>query len=259
MKPTRPAQPSCSAIVCAYNEEKHLADVLDGLLEATFIQEIIVVDDGSKDHTAEIMQAYSHFDRIHPIFLAANQGKGNAMSEGVEAASGDILLFVDADLVNWDASYASQVLQPILEGKADLAIGYPLREHDAWDSADLLRIQRWLSGERAVWRTDLLPLLPKMRPSRFGVETLINMHYKTRHQPIRMIKLKGLIHLLKFEKSSRAEAWGEYRKEIRQIIRTYARHPRLTLMTYLPDFIDVRNALVALYSFTQRTISGVHA
>jgi glycosyltransferase involved in cell wall biosynthesis len=256
MKPIRPSQPSCSAIVCAYNEEKYLSAVLDGLLEADFIQEIIVVDDGSKDRTAEIMQAYSRFDRLRPIFLASNGGKGNAMAEGAAAARGDILLFVDADLVNWDARYAIQVLQPVLEGKADMVIGYPLREHNPWDTADLLGIQRWLSGERAVWRADLLPLQPKMRPSRFGVETLINMHYKTRHQLIRIIKLEGLLHPLKFEKSSRAEAWDEYVKEVNQILYTYARHPQLTFMTYVPDFYDVRNALVALYGFTRRAISG---
>ena len=257
MKHDRPSQPSCSAIVCAYNEEKHLSAVLDGLLGATFIQEIIVVDDGSKDGTAEIMKEYSQSDRLHPISLTPTGGKGNAMAEGAAAARGDILLFVDADLINWDASYTIQVVQPILEGKADLVIGYPLREHNAWDTADLLGIQRWLSGERAVWRADLLPLLPKMRPSRFGVETLINMHYKTRHQPIRMIKLEGLLHPLKFEKSSRAEAWDEYVKEVNQILHTYVRHPQLTFMTYFPDFYDVRDALGALYGYTRRTFSGV--
>ena len=256
MKPVRPVQPSCSAIVCAYNEENHVPAVLDGLLGATFIQEIIVVDDGSKDRTAEIMQAYSRFDRLRPIFLTPNGGKGNAMAEGASAAQGDILLFVDADLVNWDASYAIQVLLPVLESEADMVIGYPLREYNAWDTADLLGIQRWLSGERAVWRADLLSLLPKMRPSRFGVETLINMHYKTRHQPIRIIKLNGLLHPLKFEKSSRSEAWDEYVKEVGQIFHTYARHPKLTLMTYMPDLYDMRAALTALYGYTRRTISG---
>jgi glycosyltransferase involved in cell wall biosynthesis len=235
----------------------NLPAVLDGLLGAAFIQEIIVVDDGSKDRTADIMLSYSRFDRLHPIFLSPNQGKGNAMAEGAAAAHGDILLFVDADLVNWDASFAIQVLQPLLDGKADLVIGYPLRAHNAWDSADLLGIQRWLSGERAVWRIDLLPLLPKMRPSRFGVETLINMHYKTRHQPIRMLKLEGLLHPLKFEKSSRLEAWDEYVKEVGQIMHTYVRHPQLTIMTYVPDLYDVRDALAAVYGFTRRTISNM--
>jgi glycosyltransferase involved in cell wall biosynthesis len=257
MKPIRPTNPTCSAIVCAYNEEKHLSAVLDGLLGAKFIEEIIVVDDGSQDRTAEIMRDYARLPRVHPIFVTPNRGKGNAMAEGAAAAQRDILLFVDADLVNWDAAYAAQVLQPILSGSADMVLGYPQMEHDPWAAVDVLGVQRWLSGERAVWRDDLLPLLDKMRPSRFGVETLINMHYKTRHQPIRMVKLAGLQHVIKFEKSAPAEAWDEYVKEVRQILRTYARHPKLTAMTYIPDFLDVRDALLTLVGFARRAFLGM--
>ena len=208
MKLSRPIHPACTAIVCAYNEEEHLASVLDGLLNASFIEEIIVVDDGSQDHTPEIMRRYEQHDRIRTIFLSSNHGKGYAMAEATTAASGDILLFVDADLINWDADYAGQVLTPILNGQADMVIGYPLRTNDMWYTVDLLGIQRWLSGQRAVWRTDLLPIVAKMRPSRFGVETLINMHYRTRHQPIRMIRLQGLLHPIKFEKSPPRRSLG---------------------------------------------------
>jgi hypothetical protein len=176
------------------------------------------------------------------------------MAEATVVAGGDILLFVDADLMNWNADYASQVLSPILHGQADMVIGYPLRENDHWDRADILGIQRWLSGQRAVWRTDLLPIVAKMRPSRFGVETLINMHYRTRHQPIKIVKLCGLLHPIKFEKSSRSEAWDEYVQEVRQILRTYARHPLLTIMTYVPDLIDVRDALFTVYGWLRRGI-----
>jgi hypothetical protein len=91
-----------------------------------------------------------------------------------------------------------------------------------------------------------------MRPSRFGVETLINMHYRTRHQPIKMVKLEGLLHPIKFEKSPRAEAWSEYVQEVRQILRTYARHPLLTFMTYFPDLIDMRDALLAVYGWIRK-------
>lgn len=254
MKLSRPVQPTCTAIVCAYNEEKHLASVLDGLLSTPIIQEIIVVDDGSKDRTPDILRQYQQNARIRAIFLSPNLGKGYAMAEAATAASGDILLFVDADLMNWNAEYASQVLSPILNGRADMVIGYPLRENDKWDRADVLGIQRWLSGQRAVWRTDLLPIVAKMRPSRFGVETLINMHYRTRHQPIKLVKLQGLLHPIKFEKSSRSEAWDEYVQEVRQILRTYARHPLLTVMTYVPDLIDVRDALFTVYGWLRRGI-----
>jgi glycosyltransferase involved in cell wall biosynthesis len=261
MKLSRPAHPTCTAIVCAYNEEQHLEAVLNGLLDAPFIQEIIVVDDGSKDRTPDILHQYDQINRIRSMFLSSNHGKGYAMAEATAAASGDILLFVDADLINWGANYAGQVLSPILEGRADMVIGYPLRANDQrsspadkWDALDVLGLQRWISGERAVWRTDLLPILAKMRPSRFGVETLINMHYRTRHQPIRMVKLDGLLHPIKFEKSSFSQAWDEYVKEGQQILKTYARHPLLTIMTYVPDLIDMRDALFALYGWMRRTV-----
>ena len=254
MKLARPAHPACTAIVCAYNEEQHLKSVLAGLLSAAFIQEIIVVDDGSMDHTPDILREYGRRTQVRPIFLARNHGKGYAMAEATAAACGDILLFVDADLINWNAGYAVQVLLPILNGQADLVIGYPWHSNDKWDMLDVFHIQRWLSGQRAVWRADLLPILAKMRPSRFGVETLINMHYRTRHQPIRMVKLEGLLHPIKFEKSPPAQAWEEYTKEVRQILRTHARHPLLTIMTYVPDLIDMREAALAIYGWLRRGI-----
>jgi glycosyltransferase involved in cell wall biosynthesis len=254
MKLSRPVHPACTAIVCAYNEEEHLASVLDGLLNASFIEEIIVVDDGSQDRTLEIIHRYEPRDRIRTIFLSPNHGKGYAMAEATTTASGDILLFVDADLMNWDAGYAEQVLAPVLNGQADMVIGYPLRKNDRWDMLDVLGIQRWLSGQRAVWRTDLLPIVAKMRPSRFGVETLINMHYRTRHQPIKIVKLEGLLHPIKFEKRSLPKAWNEYVQEVRQILRTYARHPLLTIMTYVPDFIEMRAALLAIYGWIRKRV-----
>jgi glycosyltransferase involved in cell wall biosynthesis len=255
MKTSRPFQPTCTVIVCAYNEEKYLSGVLDALLTTPAVHEIIVVDDGSQDRTTEILRQYGQGEKVRPIFLSPNRGKGYAMAEGAAAARGDVLLFVDADLVNWNADYADKVLSPILDGQADMVIGYPQLENDPWDAADVFHYQRWLSGERALWRADLMPILSILRPSRFGVETLINMHYRTQHQPIRFVRLDGLHHVIKFEKSSHAEAWKEYVREVRQILRTYARHPKLTIMTYVPDFIDLRNAIRALHGLMRRSIS----
>lgn len=251
---TRPENPRCTAIVCAYNEERHLASVLDGLLLTPFIDEIVVVDDGSHDRTPRILRRYAGLQRIVPIFLPANRGKGYAMAEGVAAATGDILLFVDADLVNWNADYARQVLTPLWKGWGDMVIGVPVRTDNLWDTMDVVGIQRWLSGERAVWRQDLLPILPKIRPSRFGVETIINMHYRTRHQPIRIVKLHGLVHVIKFEKMTGRQAWQEYVMEVRQILLTFVRHPLLAIMTYVPDLIDMRNAALFVVAWVRKAV-----
>lgn len=241
----RPGNPSCSAVVCAYNEESRLALVLDGLLASPAIDEIVVVDDGSSDGTAEIALRYARDDRVRAVFVSPNKGKGNAMAEGASLAGGDILLFVDADLVNWNKDYVELVLAPLASGKAEMSIGYPLRGDLFWDNFDPFGIQRWIAGERAVWRSDLLPLVPAIRGSRFGVETLINMHYKSRHWPVRFVALVDLIHPIKFEKSPGAEAWRQYSREALQILKTHARHPLYTFMTTVPDFHDLRDLVVA--------------
>jgi glycosyltransferase involved in cell wall biosynthesis len=243
---------TCTAIVCAYNEEKNLGGVLDGLLASPFVSEIIVVDDGSKDGTADILRRYAENSLIRPILLQPNRGKGYAMAEGAARARNDILLFVDADLVNWNAVYGRQVLEPLWAGRAGMVLGCPSQEKDFWDTADLLHIQRWLSGERAMRRSDILPILDIMRCSRFGVETILNMHYRILHKPIHFVMLAGLIHPIKFEKSPRDQALAEYRAEILEILRVFVRHPKMTAMNVIPDLYDMRDALLAVYGLLRR-------
>jgi len=82
-----------SAVVCAHNEEGGLAAVLRGLAETGLCFELIVVDDGSIDRTAEIARQAG----CRVVSLGTNQGKGRAIAAGIAAAEGDWLLFIDAD------------------------------------------------------------------------------------------------------------------------------------------------------------------
>ncbi|MGC4045940.1 MAG: glycosyltransferase family 2 protein [Armatimonas sp.] len=88
-----------SIVIPAYNEEKRLPgnlpiikEFLDGM---AVTYEIIVVDDGSKDRTSELIAAVPY---VRLITLSENQGKGAAVKTGVLAAKGDYILFMDADL-----------------------------------------------------------------------------------------------------------------------------------------------------------------
>ena len=92
--------PTVSLIIAAYNEEQHIAQKLKNSLALDYPRnklEIIVVSDGSRDRTANIVREYS--DRgVHLVDLSHNVGKAFAQNEAVKTASGDTLLFTDANV-----------------------------------------------------------------------------------------------------------------------------------------------------------------
>lgn len=115
-----------SVVVPAFNEENRLSETLPvlwkeaGKLFQTF--EIIVVDDGSTDKTAEIVVAFGERNPgVRLIRYEKNRGKGYAVRTGVLAAAGDLILFSDADLSTPFGEVVS--LLAALDAGADVAIG----------------------------------------------------------------------------------------------------------------------------------------
>ena len=110
-----------SIVIPAYNEARRLPATLDGwhefLRAQSFASEVLVVDDGSRDATAEV--ARSAGARV--IRLDHNQGKGGAVKTGMLAAAGDVIAYVDADM-NVAPSHLSAAVA-LLEGSADLVVG----------------------------------------------------------------------------------------------------------------------------------------
>ncbi len=113
-----------SVIIPAYNEEKTILTVLERVAEQKIdgiAFEVIVVDDGSKDRTAELVESrpelYSRFVR-----QPKNGGKGAAVRAGLAAATGDYVLFQDADL-EYDPAGWHKLMIPILKFGADVVMG----------------------------------------------------------------------------------------------------------------------------------------
>lgn len=89
--------PKVSVIVPAYNEEVVLAGCLSSILASGYPRlELIVVDDGSTDGTAAVMEQFRADPRT-TLITQPNGGKGSALNTGIKTASGEILIFVDAD------------------------------------------------------------------------------------------------------------------------------------------------------------------
>ncbi|SIR24198.1 glycosyltransferase family 2 protein [Pontibacter lucknowensis] len=155
--------PRISVIIPAYNEEKSITHVISDI-PAELVQEVIVVNNNSSDSTSEVARAAGA-----TVLHEPRPGYGNACLTGIAYTANkptqeqpDIIVFLDGDYSDYPGELP-QVIQPILDGKADLVIGsrvlgqreagalMPQQIFGNWLATTLLR---WLYGVRY---TDLGP------------------------------------------------------------------------------------------------------
>lgn len=132
------------AVVPAWNEEKMIGDVLDGLRSR--VDRVVVIDDGSTDRTSEIARGRGAVVIRH----AVNRGLGAALGTGIQAAiiaGADVILTFDADGQH-DPDDVSAVVAPVLDGKADLVIGTRLADREGMPLVRRLANQ---TGNLVTW------------------------------------------------------------------------------------------------------------
>src|SRR5579875_843850 len=108
-----------AAILPAYNEEATIADVVAALKACPLVSEVVVVSDGSTDRTAEVARRAG----AQVVELPVNHGKGGAMRAGLAHTEAEVLLFLDADLVGLTPQHVADLLQPVLSGRSEMAVG----------------------------------------------------------------------------------------------------------------------------------------
>jgi polyisoprenyl-phosphate glycosyltransferase len=183
-----------AAVVPAFNEEARIGAVLEALVGSAPVQEIVVVNDGSRDRTLEVARSFPQVDTID---LPVNRGKGGAMRAGAQRTDADVLLFLDADLIGLQAPHVYDLLDPVLHGEADMTVGVFRGGRLATDLSHFL--VSYISGQRAI-RRELFLSIPGISHSRSGVETAITRHVKARGLRVRNMAMQGVTHPMKEEK-----------------------------------------------------------
>ena len=120
--------PHLSIVIPAYNEEKRIGRTLEGTFEYLDAQkyesEVLVVNDGSSDHTAEKVREFvaGRNGQLRLIENPGNRGKGYAVRNGMLQVRGEIALFYDADLAT-PTSEIAKVVEPIASDRYDIVFG----------------------------------------------------------------------------------------------------------------------------------------
>lgn len=157
-----------SCIIPTYNEEMRIKNVLSVVAVHPLVDEVIVVDDGSKDKTRSIVSEYKN---VKLLVHDTNKGKSAAIYDGCKAASGEFLLFLDADLIGLTEKSVTDLLSPVISGNADVTISYRGNSPKLWKIVGF----DYISGER-VFRRKLLEshLENILHIPKFGLEVFLN-------------------------------------------------------------------------------------
>jgi glycosyltransferase involved in cell wall biosynthesis len=183
-----------SAIIPAFNEASRIGRVLTAVSSAQLVDEIIVVDDGSQDDTAQV--AASHNGAL-VTRLAHNCGKAAAMCAGARDASNEVVVFLDADLLNLTPQHVDDLVRPVLRGKADMTVGQ-FRSGSIFVTA-WMRFCPAISGQRAMRAGDFLAIR-NIANSGFGVEVVVTRYAAARGLRTRYVHLPNITHVIKEEK-----------------------------------------------------------
>jgi glycosyltransferase involved in cell wall biosynthesis len=218
-----PADLLLSVVVPVYNERNTLRDILQRIKEVPIRKEIILVDDGSKDGTRDILaqietEPVEEGNVVRVIYHQKNTGKGGALRTGFAEAKGDIVIIQDADL-EYDPAEFPRLLQPIVEGKADVVFGsrflgdYSHRvlyyRHYLANQV-LTTLSNWFSNLNLtdmetcykVFKADVLKeILPTLRQNRFGFEPEITA---------KVARLKVRVYELSISYSGRTYEEGKH-------------------------------------------------
>ena len=156
-----------SCIIAAYNEGPRIDAVLSVISNNSLVDEIIVVNDGSEDNTKAIVEKYPN---VQLISYYKNKGKTFAIMEGLSLAKSDIVMLLDADLVDLNNKDIENLILPVTSGQADVSMSI-------WQNSllpcKILGID-FQSGQRVFYKKIIPDLEVLSHLPKYGLEIFIN-------------------------------------------------------------------------------------
>ena len=213
-----------SCIICAYNEEPRISNVIKDVLNHPLLDEIIIVDDGSSDNTSkEVLK----FKGIRNIRHKKNLGKSPSMLDGCNNAKNDVVMFLDADLVGLTHDNITQLVKPVIAGLVDMTMvickyDFPQNVLIKLVSYDLFSGQRVLGRERAI---KILKNVPG-----YGAEVVINQYFIDNNLKFLVVKWLNVRSAKRREKVSIRKGVCSHFKGFKQMVSVISLHKLIKQM-----------------------------
>jgi glycosyltransferase involved in cell wall biosynthesis len=148
-----------SIIIPVYNESPTFREVLDRVIAAPLpagcSKEVLVIDDGSTDGTAQIINEFKRAGLILSYRSRTNTGKATALRIGISLASGDAVLIQDGDL-EYDPNDFGRILSPLIKGEADVVYGSRFHSKPFWRGPQGMRLRNLVANRFLTMTTNVL-------------------------------------------------------------------------------------------------------
>lgn len=202
-------QANISCIIPVYNEAERVGKVLDAVVGHELINEVIVINDGSTDESEAVLQKWTG---IKLISYVKNQGKSHAIMVGLKEATNDFVLMIDSDLVGLNKRNIAELVEPVLQNKADVSMS--LRKNSL--SIYKLFGLDFVSGERCFRKQMIAESIDKLdHIPGFALETFLNQILVAKKLRLRVVKWNDVTLT---NKTGKIGFWKGIKGEIRMVL-----------------------------------------